>query len=193
MSFLLSSTPPVRRLTLGLAAIGLVAVGGVAGATIGHGLRPPIEMAPTHSVAIRTLASSDGIVTIKGRVAERFGSRLVIDDGSGRTLVDLGPREADDATLAPLGSTVSVQGRFDREAFHPSFLVAASGTVTPIGPPHGPHDGPHEGPHEGPHGGPPGGPEGGPGPDGDADRAPPPPPPATAAPAATAPATTVAR
>lgn len=146
MSVFESRSPAVRRTKLSLAAIGLLAIGGVAGGAVGHAFQPPIEMAPSHVVAIRNLASSDGILTIKGRVAERFGSRLVLDDGTGRTLVDIGPRNQD-TTLAPLGATVSVQGRFDRSAFHPSFLVDPAGTVTPLGPPHGPH-GPHG--HPGP-------------------------------------------
>jgi hypothetical protein len=131
-------------LTLGLAAIGLLAAGGVAGGAVSHAFRPPIEMAPTHVVAIHNLSSSDGIVTIKGRIAESFGSRMVVDDGTGRTLIDAGPRNDGDA-LAPLGAVVAVQGRFDRGAFHPSFLVDASGTVTPVGPPRGHHPG-HHGP-----------------------------------------------
>lgn len=136
-----SASPTANRITLGLAAIGLLTAGGVAGGAVGHAFRPPIEMAPTHAVAIRTLPTAQGIVTIRGRVAERFGHRWVVDDGTGRILVDGGPR-GDDDTLAPLGALVSVQGRFDRGDFHPSFLVDASGTVTPLGPPPG-HHGPH--------------------------------------------------
>jgi hypothetical protein len=154
----------MRRLKLGAAAIGLLAIGGAAGGAIGQALRPPIEMAPIHSVAIRNLGTAQGIVTIKGRVAESFGGNRVIDDGTGRTLIDAGPR-ADGGTLAPPGAVVAVQGRFDRGVFHPSFLVDPTGTVTPLG-----H---HPGPH------------GHPGPDGDAPHGPDPVPPAPAAPAAT--------
>ena len=143
MSMFESSSPAARRITLGFAAIGLLAIGGIAGGAVSHEFRPPIEMAPTHIVAIRNLATAQGIITIRGRIAESFGNRWVIDDGTGRTLVDGGPH-GDGDTLAPLGATVSVQGRFDRDAFRPSFLVDASGTVTPLGPPPGPHG--HRGP-----------------------------------------------
>jgi hypothetical protein len=145
MSIFHSSSPAARRVKLGLAAIGLVAVGGVAGGAVSHAFRPPIEMAPIHATAIRDLATSQGIVTIKGRIAESFGNRWVVDDGSGRTLVDGGPH-GDDDTLASPGAIVSVQGRFDRGAFRPSFLVDASGTVTPLGPPPGHHRHGHPGP-----------------------------------------------
>lgn len=159
MSMFESTSPVARRRTkLSLAAIGLLAIGGVAGGAVGHEFRPPIEMAPTHVVAIRNLATAQGIITIRGRVAESFGNRLVVDDGTGRTLVDGGPH-GDGDMLAPLGATISVQGRFDRGAFHPSFLVDASGTVTPLGPPPG-HHGRHD--HPGADGGDMGGPEQGP-------------------------------
>jgi hypothetical protein len=148
MSMFNASSSTAQRVKLGLAAIGLLAVGGIAGGTVGHEFRPPIEMAPTHVIAIRDLSTAQGIVTIKGRVAESFGNRWVIDDGTGRTLIDNSPR-GDSDHLAPLGAVVSVQGRFDRNAFHPSFLIDASGTVTPMGPPPG-HHGHHD--HPGPDG-----------------------------------------
>jgi uncharacterized protein YdeI (BOF family) len=147
MSTFETSSPAARRIKLGLAAIGLLAVGGFAGGAVSHEFRPPIEMAPTHVVAIRNLATSQGIVTIRGRVAESFGDRWVVDDGTGRTLVDGGSHNRD-TSVSP-GAVISVQGRFDRETFHPSFLIDASGTVTPLGPPPG-HNGPHG--HPGPDG-----------------------------------------
>jgi hypothetical protein len=173
----LLSSPSPRRLKVGLAVFGAFAIGGVAGGAIGHHLHPPIAMAPMHPVAIRDLASSQGIVAVKGRVAESFGNRIVIDDGTGRTLVDTGP-QGEDGSIAPPGAAITVQGRYDRGSFHPAYLVDASGTVTPLGPPPGFRHGPHGGPG-GPDG--PGGPgeEEGPGP-----KAPPPPP----APAAVPPA-----
>jgi hypothetical protein len=144
----------------GIAGFGLFAIGGIAGGMVGHHMHPPIAMAPLHAVAIRDLANSQGIVTVKGRVAENFGSRFVIDDGTGRTLIDTGPRWRDDG-LAPLGAPVTVQGRFDRGAFRPDYLVDSSGTVVPLGPPHEfRHHGPHAGPelpdedHPGPDSGP---------------------------------------
>jgi hypothetical protein len=154
MSMFESSSLAARRIKLSVAAIGLLAVGGVAGGAVSHAFRPPIEMAPMHVVAIRNLAASRSIVTIRGRIAESFGNRWVVDDGTGRTLIDGGPH-GDDGAVAPLGAVVSVQGRFDRGEFHPSFLVDASGNVAPLGPPPG-----HHGHH------------GRPGPDDDAMRGP---------------------
>src|SRR3954465_15540319 len=88
-----------RRPALALGAAVILAVGGVAGAVAGHEMRPSIEMAPIKPLAIRSLTSDSGIVTVRGRVAEIFGNKLVVDDGSARALVDTG-REVDDHALA---------------------------------------------------------------------------------------------
>lgn len=155
--------PP--RLGLALGGAVLLAAGGVAGSVAGHAMRPPIEMAPLRPVAIRALTSDSDVVTIKGRVAEIFGNKFVLDDGAGRALVDTGP-EGDGRTLAAVGAPMIVQGHFDRGFVRASFLVDAAGKVTALGGP--PHGRPRPGP--GPHGGP-----------GD-DRGPPPPPPGDAPP-----------
>jgi hypothetical protein len=133
------------RIKVGLAGFALFAIGGVAGGVVGHHAHPAIAMAPLHPMAIRDLASARGIIAVKGRVVESFGNRLVIDDGTGRTLVDTGPR-GEEGALAALGSTVTVQGEYGRGDFHPAYLVDATGTVIPLGPPRGFHPGPGRGP-----------------------------------------------
>jgi hypothetical protein len=148
-------------------AVALLAIGGAAGAAADHATRPGIEMAPLRPVAIRTLPSHSGIVSVRARVAETNGNKIVIDDGSARTLVDLG-RAGDGRSLASDGQTVTVQGRFDRGVLHASFLVDASGEVREIGPAGGPPRG-HDGPPHGPDGAPPppaGAPDAGPPPAG---------------------------
>ncbi len=165
-------------------ALGLLVVGGGAGALAVEANRPSVTMAPATPVAIRTLTNDDdSIVTIRGRVAEIYGDKFVMADGSGRALVETG-REGEDGTLVGVGQPVTVQGRFDRGTLHAAFLVGADGKVKALGPLGGP---PHD--RAGPGG--PGGPDRGPdrGPGAGPDRAPPPP--AGAAPvAASAPAAT---
>jgi uncharacterized protein YdeI (BOF family) len=129
-------------LKLALAAIGLIVVGGAAGTVAGHVMQPAIEMAPLRPVAIKSLASSSSIITLRGRVAEIYGDKFVIDDGSGRALVETGP-EGEGGNLVGVGAPVSVQGRFDRGVVHASFLVDQAGKVTALGPVGGPpHDRP---------------------------------------------------
>ena len=61
----------LRRNRLALAAAGLLVVGGAAGAVTVAATRPSVTMAPATPVAIRSL-QSDGIVTIRGTVAEIY-------------------------------------------------------------------------------------------------------------------------
>jgi hypothetical protein len=152
------------RQKLGLAAAALLVLGGAAGAVVTAETRPSVAMAPATPVAIRSLSSS-GIVTVRGRVAEVYGNKFILDDSSGRALVDTG-REGEGG-LVKAGEPVTVQGRFDRGFVHAAFLVGPDNKVQALGPlvgsPHGPHGGPEAGP-----GAPPPPPLG-------ADRAPPPP------------------
>jgi uncharacterized protein YdeI (BOF family) len=164
------------RRTLMLAAAGLLAVGGAAGAVAVQNTRPSVTMAPATPVAIRSL-SSEGIVTVKGQVAEIYGNKFIMADGTGRALVDAG-REGEGGTLVTVGEPVTVQGRFDRGFIRAAFLVAPGGKVTSLAPLDGP-GGPHG--RHGPGG--PGGP-GGPddrGPGGPRGDGPPPPPPVASA------------
>lgn len=185
------------KLGLGV-AIGL-ALGAAGGASAVSMTRPSVEMAPTVATPVAKLASDNGVVTVKGRVAEVFGDRFVVQDATGRAMVDAGR----DASVSK-GAAVQVQGRYDNGQLKASYLVDANGKVTPVGPPpprpgHGPKPGPDGARGPGGLGGP-GGPGCAPGAvpppppaDGSAPPPPPtsgqvpPPPPAGAAPAGTAP------
>ena len=143
-----------RGTRMKLAAAALLAVGVAGGASAVSLTRPGIEMAPTTPTAIARLSGTSGVVTVKGRVVEIFGDRFVLQDATGRTMIDAG-RNGDGVTA---GATMTVQGRYDNGQLRASYLVDPNGRIVAGGPP--------------PHG--PGGPRapGGPGHDG-----PPPPPP----------------
>lgn len=164
-----------NRLRTGIGAAALLVAGIAGGTVVAHSLEPSVEMAPLRPVAIRSLTAGDSVVTVRGRVAEVFGNKFVLDDGSGHALVDTG-RKGEDGTLVAAGQPVTVQGRFDRGMMRASFLVDPAGKVqalAPMGPPpHGPGGPGRAGPDRGPDGGPDRGP-------GDR-RGPPPPPPAGA-------------
>ncbi len=155
--------PRATQLKLGAAALLAIGVAGGAGAV--SLTRPSIEMAPTTPTAIARLATTDGVVTVKGRVAEVFGDRFVLQDGTGRTMIDAGR----DAKAVSKGAAMTVQGRYADGQVRASYLVDPAGRIDAVGPAGGrpPHH--PEGPGD------PGGP-GGPGRDGP-DGAPPPPPP----------------
>jgi len=118
---------------LALSAAGLLVLGAAGGAGAMALTRPTVEMAPTVPTAIARLSGSDGVISIRGRVAEVYGDHFVVVDQSGRALVDAGP----DGDAMRTGSAVLVQGRFDNGQLHARYLVDASGTVREVGP-HGP-------------------------------------------------------
>lgn len=149
------------RAGLAAGAAVLVALGAVGGAGAVQATRPSIEMAPTVRTPIAMLATKRGVVTVKGRVAEVYGDRFVVQDASGRALIAAG-REARGAVT--VGQPVMVQGRYDDGQLRASYLVDQNGSIAAVGPVRPRQDGP------GGPGGP--GPRGGPGRDG-----PPPPPP----------------
>lgn len=159
----------------------LLAAGAVGGAGAVGLTRPGIEVAPIRPVAIATLAQhDDGLVTVRGKVAEIYGDRFTIVDGSGKAMVDAG-RDGDNAVTA--GQDLLVQGRYDNGQLRASFLVDGNGRVSMVGPAHGPRPGRPGDPH-GPRGAGPG--RDGPGRDGPppvaCDGPPPPPPPGSVPP-----------
>jgi uncharacterized protein YdeI (BOF family) len=119
----------------------LLAAGAAGGAGAVGLTRPGIEVAPIRPVAIASLAQRDsGLVTVRGKVAEIYGDRFTIADGSGKTMVDAG-RDGDNAVTA--GQDLLVQGRYDNGQLRASFLVDANGSVRAVGPlfARGPHHG----------------------------------------------------
>lgn len=171
------TVPPHRRRSsrlalAGVASIALLALGIAGGAGAMKLAKPSVEMAPMAPVAISTLPDGD-LVTIKGKVAEIFGNKFVLQDASGRALVETGPT-GEDGKLVTVNEEISVQGRFDDGFLHASFLVHPDGKIEALGPAgkpphrgHGPRPGPDcgpKGPKDGPKGGPDARSDAGPGP-----------------------------
>jgi hypothetical protein len=169
--------PPQRRIRLsrGTGAAAAVAVVLIAGAALGAGGTRLAQNWQQRSVMLLQPAPIDKMaerspVAIKGDVAEVFGNKFVVQDGSGRALVDTGPR-GEGRMIVAKGETVTVQGRFDSGVVHADVLAHADGRNEAFGPP---DRGPKE--PKGPKG--PKGPKEGlkDGPGARADRGPPPPP-----------------
>ncbi|MGJ3629546.1 hypothetical protein AB5I41_26770 [Sphingomonas sp. MMS24-JH45] len=87
-----------------------MALGAAGGAGAVSLTRPAIEMAPTIATPVAKLGASDGIVTVRGRVAAVYGKNFVVEDASGRTLVDAGRGGGG----VQAGAPVLVQGRSTR-------------------------------------------------------------------------------
>ena len=137
---------------------------------------PAAQTAPALPVTPISALRDTSALRIEGRVVERYGNALIVEDASGRMLVQLGK---DGAALLPTapGDRLQVDGRFQDGHVHATAVILADGRVVALrGPgPHGPKHGksPHgpKGPQEargpsGPDGpkGPKGPGKGGPGP-----------------------------
>jgi hypothetical protein len=166
--------PPRGRFAFSRSTLGATALVGVlvAGAALGAGGTRLAQRWTPQSVLLQQPVAIDqmkeaSLVAVKGEVAEIFGNKLVLQDGSGRALVDTGPR-GEDRNVANKGETLTVQGRFDRGVIHAHVVMHPDGRAEAFGPPHGPKDGPKDGP-KGPKANSKDGPR--------AERGPPPPPP----------------
>ncbi|MDB5691365.1 MAG: hypothetical protein JWO81_428 [Alphaproteobacteria bacterium] len=123
---------------LALAGAALLALGGAVGAGAALETRQAEAMAPGPPVPIASLATAsrpwlgEPVVTVRGKIAEVYGSRFVLADGSGRTLVDVGRGDEAKSGLAP-NQDVTVQGRYEDGVVRARYLVGADGRVAALG------------------------------------------------------------
>ncbi|TCA06528.1 hypothetical protein E0H68_30900 [Rhizobium leguminosarum bv. viciae] len=126
-----------RRLAIPViaAAVALV-IGAAGGASAVKMMRPTPEMAPLTPVAISAMPATS-LITIKGKVAEIYGNKFVLQDESGKALVETG-RAGEGGALVTRDEPVTVQGRFDDGFVHASYLVRQDGRTEALRPPKGP-------------------------------------------------------
>jgi len=140
-------SPPARwrdrpRGLLAGSALAVLIVGAAAGA---GGVKmaqrwQPQSVMLLQPTAINKLEAEDA-VAVRGSVAEIFGNKFVLDDGTGRALIDLGPRGEDTDTVSK-GETVTVQGMFDRGIVHARIVSHADGRNEAFDAPPPPADAP---------------------------------------------------
>jgi uncharacterized protein YdeI (BOF family) len=73
-------------------------------------------------------------VAVKGQVAEVFGNKFIVQDDSGRALVDAG-RSGESGNLVAQSETVTVQGRFEHGSIHAQAISHPDGRNDFVGPP----------------------------------------------------------
>ncbi len=138
-----------RGVVVAAAIVGAFAAGGAVAAVALHGRQPALVMlTPAPITAMHDWSG----VAVKGQVAEIFGNKFIIQDDSGRALVDLG-RAGERGTLVAKSETVTVQGRFDHGFIHAQAVSHSDGRNDLLGPgrpPRGPlaQRGPAGGPGE---------------------------------------------
>lgn len=125
----------------GSALVGMLLVGAVAGAVAMKLSHQDERQALLPPVAVSAMAD-DTLVAVKGNVAEIFGNKFIITDGSGRALVDVGPDGANSPLVAQ-NEEVTVQGRFDDGFVHAGMVIHKDGRVDELRAPrpHGPRHG----------------------------------------------------
>ena len=128
---------PAARRGLVVGALALPLALGAAGLSFAQ--KGEVAATPLEPVAISALAPS-GAVAAKGEVAEIFGSKFILQDDTGRALVETG-RQGEGGELVRKGETVTVQGRFEKGFLHASALVRSDGTTTSLKPAGGPPPG----------------------------------------------------
>lgn len=134
-----------NRVLLSIAALAVLGIGAAGGAAATRLTRPSLEMAPMQPVAIASMPASS-LVTVKGKVTDIYGNKFVLQDASGKALVETGPA-GDRGKLVTADEDVSVQGRFENGFVHASFIVHPDGKIEALGPAGGPPPPPH---HAGP-------------------------------------------
>ncbi|KQT86166.1 hypothetical protein [Aurantimonas sp. Leaf443] len=100
-----------------------------------------------------------GSISISGRVVEIFGDRFVVEDDSGRALVETG-REGAARTDVAVGDRVTVEGRFAGGALQARALTKEGGERVTLRAPRRGDEGAERFADEGPRGGPRHGPDG---------------------------------
>lgn len=104
---------------------------------------PPAAAAERPATPIASLQNVDGM-TISGRVTDIFGNKFVLEDASGRVLVETGPQRGNQIEVRD-GEELQVIGEPRNGSFDAFTIVRADGSrveIRPAGGPRGERDGP---------------------------------------------------
>lgn len=127
----------------GLAVLGTLILGAGAGAVGMKYMNQGQAQVLLEPVAVSAMAN-DSTVAVKGTVAEVYGNSFIIQDASGRTLVEAGRHGGvwsliTPAALVTKDEIVTVQGHFENGSMHASMLVHADGKAVDLRPAGGGH------------------------------------------------------
>jgi uncharacterized protein YdeI (BOF family) len=130
-----------RRVALAAVLLGAFGAGGGITAAALQARRPALIMLTPAPI---TSMQDWSEVAVKGQVAEIFGNKFIVQDDSGRALVETG-RRGEGGQLVAKSESVTVQGRFEHGFLHAEVISHPDGRnefVGPPGPPPPPPGGP---------------------------------------------------
>lgn len=120
-----------RALAIAAALVAACAAGAGATALAQRGRAVTyVALAPSPIAAMQERSQ----VALEGAVAETFGNKFVVEDGSGRALVETG-RAGEGRDLVAKGEKLVVQGRFDHGFVHAISIRHADGRTDGLAPP----------------------------------------------------------
>jgi uncharacterized protein YdeI (BOF family) len=130
-----------RRVALAAVLLGALGAGSGITAAALQARRPALIMLTPAPI---TSMQDWSEVAVKGQVAEIFGNKFIVQDDSGRALVETG-RRGERGQLVAKSESVTVQGRFEHGFLHAEVISHPDGRnefVGPPGPPPPPPGGP---------------------------------------------------
>src|ERR1700722_16734611 len=120
-----------RRVALAAVLLGAFGAGGGVTAAALQARRPALIMlTPAPITPLKDWSE----VAVKGQVAEIFGNKFIVQDESGRALVETG-RRGEDGQLVAKSESVTVQGRFEHGFLHAEVISHPDGRNDFVGPP----------------------------------------------------------
>ncbi|MCJ2014324.1 DNA-binding protein [Methylobacterium sp. J-076] len=125
---------PIPKRTWVIGALALPLAFGAVGMSLAR--NGAVTQTAVDPVAIQALAPS-GATAVKGDVVEIFGNKFVVQDPTGRALVETGPA-GEGGKLVAKGEGVTVQGRFENGFLHARLLTHGDGRQVVLGPAGGP-------------------------------------------------------
>jgi hypothetical protein len=120
-----------RRVALAATLLGAFALGGGVTAAALQARRPALVMLTPAPI---TSMHDWSDVAVKGQIVEIFGNKFIVQDDSGRALVETG-RSGESGKLVAKSETVTVQGRFEHGFIHAQAISHTDGRNDFVGPP----------------------------------------------------------
>jgi len=118
-------------LTIALPVLAFAMGAGVMAVALAH---RPVAIALTLTPTPAGALHEGSAIALKGQVAEIFGNKFILQDDSGRALVDTGPEGEGGMLVAP-SDPIIVQGRFEDGFVRAAAISHSDGRNDILGPP----------------------------------------------------------